>query len=393
MEPLTKARATVDLDALARNYRLLAERGGGRPPAGIVKADGYGVGAVAVACRLLDEGCERFFVARLDEGLALRSALRSVLPPGPGPEILVLDGATPGADDELVAADLTPVLNDLGQVERWRAAAASAGRTLPAALHVDTGMTRLGLPTAEADRLAAEPSRLNGLAVGIVMSHLASADEPGSPQPAAQLERFRRLRSRFPQGLASLANSAGTFLGPEYRFDLIRPGISLYGGAPLPGRGRNPMEPVVTIEVPVLQVQEAEPGTEVGYGATHRVERPTRLATIAVGYADGFPRAARHRHGLGRGVTIGGHSAPIVGRISMDLVVVDVGHLLADTVVAGTPVELLGPHQLLDDVATAAGTIANEILTSIGSRYERVYATVDADPAGRRPAQGAVGRR
>lgn len=376
MGQLTRPRATVDLDALARNYHLLATTAGGRPPAGMVKADGYGLGAIPVARRLLTEGCTRFFVARLDEGLGLRSALATAVSP---PEILVLDGAQPGTEDELVAAGLIPVLNDLGQVDRWQAAASARGQALPAALHFDTGMTRLGIPAAEADLLSADPARLNGIAVELVMSHLASADEPNAEQSIDQLGRFRRLRARFGQGQASLANSAGTFLGPEYHLDLIRPGIALYGGAPLPGLSVNPMESVATVEAPVLQVQDVAADTTIGYGATYRTERATRVATIAAGYADGYQRAAtlakpgELAEPPTRTVAVGGTSVPVLGRVSMDLIAIDVGGLPAGAVEPGTPVELVGPTCPVDQVAAASGTIANEVLTSLGQRYQRVY--------------------
>lgn len=378
--PLTHPRLTIDLEALAANHRLLRERAGGRAPAGVVKADGYGLGAGPVARRLVAEGCSRLFVARLDEALVVREALSHLGTgtTGPRPEILVLDGVLPGTEGELVAAGVSPVLNDLGQVERWRRAADAAGRALPAALHLDTGMTRLGLPPAETDRVMADPSLLEGIEVGVVMSHLASADVAGSEQPAHQLERFRSIRARLPQGVASLANSAGTFLGPEYHFDLVRPGIALYGGAPLPGP--SPMATVVTVDVPVVQVQEVEAGVAVGYGATHVTDRPTRLATVAVGYADGLPRAA----GRARTVAVAAGEGewclvPVVGRVSMDLVIVDVGSLPAGSVRPGTAVELLGPRRPVDEVAAEAGTIANEILTGLSRRYRRV---VLGDPAG-----------
>ncbi len=376
MGQLTRPQATVDLDALARNYRQLTARAGGRLPAGVVKADGYGLGAVPVARRLLAEGCTRFFVARLDEGLALRSALATAVEP---PAILVLDGAQPGTEDELVGAGLVPVLNDLGQIERWQAKATKSGRALPAALHFDTGMTRLGIPAVEADQLSADPSRLNGIATELVMSHLASADEPGSDQSTEQLARFRRLRARFGQGLASLANSAGTFLGREYHLDLIRPGIAVYGGSPQPDLATNPMEPVVTVEAPVLQVQDVGPDTPIGYGATYRTGRATRVATVAAGYADGHQRATTVSAPSGpsetpvRAVSIGGRRVPILGRVSMDLIAVDVGQLPAGMVGPGTPVQLLGPTCPLEEVARASGTIANEVLTGLGRRYRRVY--------------------
>jgi alanine racemase len=363
VEALTRATATIDLDALARNYHLLTDRLGGRRPAAMVKADGYGLGAAPVSRRLRVEGCTRFFVARLDEGIELREAL-------PEAEICVLDGPQPGTEGELLGAGLVPVLNGLDQVERWRHTATAAGRPLPAALHFDTGMRRLGIPAGEAETLAARPDLLQGLDIRHVMSHLASADVAGSPQSAGQLELFRAIRARFPDGLASLANSAGIFLDPAYHFDLARPGIALYGGSPHPGDDRpNPMDPVLTLEAPVLQVQRVEAGQPVGYGATHVPDRTTRLATIPVGYADGFLRSASNRGE----VAIGDDRAPIVGRISMDLVILDVGHLPEGAVRPGTAVELIGGRCLVDEVAARAGTIANELLTGLGRRYRRRY--------------------
>ena len=360
---LIRPRATIDLDALARNHDRIIQELGGVRPAGIVKADGYGLGASAVARRLWAEGCRQFFVARLDEGIELRRAL-------PDADIHVLDGPLPGTAGELLAADLIPVLNSLGQVECWRRTAATAGRSLSADLHFDTGMRRLGIPDAEADVLADDRSQLEGLDIQVVMSHLASADVAGSPQSAEQLARFGELRARFPQGLASLANSAGVFLGPDYRFDLARPGIALYGGSPHPDSGRpNPMETVLTLEAPVVQVQPVEAGRSVGYGATHTPTGNTRLATVPVGYADGFLRSGSN----GGQVSIGGEPAPIVGRISMDLTIIDVGHLEEDRVRPGTPVELIGPHCPVDEVAARAGTIANEVLTGLSHRYERCH--------------------
>lgn len=388
MPALTRPIATIDLDALASNYRSLRRRleGPGGPghhaaPAAMVKADAYGLGVGPVARRLVAEGCTRLFVARLDEGLAVQAALAQGVGPGraraleAAAQIYVLDGVLPGTEDEMVSAGLIPVLNDQGQVERWGGVAAANERELAAVLHVDTGMTRLGMPPDEADRLADDQTLLDGLSVEIVMSHLASADVTGSDQPARQLERFRAIRRRLGRGLASLANSAGIFLGPEYHLDLVRPGIALYGGAPLPEAGISPMETVVTIETPVVQVQEVPSGTVVGYGATHRTEGPTRLATAAVGYADGIGRAA----GRTRTVSVGGQRCPVVGRVSMDLISVDVSALEPDAVVPGTAVQVLGPDRLLEDVAAEAGTIANEILTQLGHRYRRCYL---GDPRG-----------
>ncbi len=367
MGQLTRPQATVDLDALARNYRQLAFKAGGRLPAGVVKADGYGLGAVPVARRLLAEGCTRFFVARLDEGLALRSALAAVVDP---PAILVLDGVQPGTEDELVGAGLVPVLNDLGQIERWQARAATAGRALRAALHFDTGMTRLGIPAVEADQLSADPSRLNGIATELVMSHLASADVDGSPQSAEQLSLFAEVRSQLPMGTASLANSAGIFLGPKYHFDLARPGISLYGGSPFPDSGRsNPMRSVVTLEAPIIQVRSAHPGESVGYGATHQITADSRIATIPVGYADGFLRSISNR-GM---AAIDGVPVPIIGRVSMDLITLDVSGVDQRSLHPGAPVELLGENCPIDEVADRAGSIPHEFLTNLSRRFELRY--------------------
>jgi alanine racemase len=368
---LTTTRATIDLDALSDNYHRLTAELGGRAPAAVVKADAYGLGAPEVAGRLHVEGCRRFFVARLDEGLALREVLDDA-------EIAVFDGATYGADEELAAADLTPVLNDLGQIERWANRARQLGRALPAALHFDTGMHRLGVADLERRRLEWEPHRLDGIEVRQVLSHLASADEPSSAQSNEQLKRFRSIREQFPQGLASLANSAGIFLGPDYHFDLARPGVALYGSSPhLLGGGFSrtgqerpaPMQPVVTVEAPILQVQPVAAGESVGYGASFRPDKPVRLATIPVGYADGYLRSASNR---GR-VVVADTSAPVVGRVSMDLTLIDVSHLSDGAVTPGTPVEVLGPRCPIDEVAERAGTIAYELLTGLSPRYHRLY--------------------
>lgn len=355
---------TVDLTALADNYRELCRVAGSSEVAGVVKADAYGLGLAPVVTTLRQSGCRVFFVAKLDEGLALRAQLPDV-------DVHVFDGLTPGGEDEFVAHRLIPVINSLDQLQRWQRVATASGGSdpLPTVVHVDTGMLRLGLTLADAATLAEEPHRREGLDVQMVMSHLASADEPGSDQSERQLSAFRNVRAMVPHGRASLANSAGVYRSPAFHFDLVRPGYALYGGHPQPHQGHgNPMKPVVTIEAPVLQIRSAQPGETVGYGASHRFDQPARLATIGVGYADGFLRSGSNRGAF----VLDGQSLPVVGRVSMDLVTVDITACGCD-IEEGAMVEVIGPDRTIDAVAAAAGTIGYEVLTSLGNRYRRRY--------------------
>jgi len=283
---------TIDLGALAENYRRLCAALNGVPCAAVVKADGYGLGLTRVAPALFRAGARCFFVAQLGEAIALRGALPEAA------EIYVLNGLAAGPAAEFQAQRVVPVLNSLAEVADWQAAARRAERALAAALHVDTGMSRLGLPASELDALVAEPGRLEGIELNLVMSHLACADEPGHPLNAAQLAEFRSARARLPAALstapASLANSSGIFLGPDYHFDLGRPGVALYGINPTPSHP-NPMRQVVRLQGKILQVREIDAPRTVGYGATHRAAGPTRVATVAVGYADGYLRSLSNR--------------------------------------------------------------------------------------------------
>ena len=329
----------------------------------MVKADGYGLGAVPVSQTLWALGCRRFFVARLEEGLALRAALADA-------EINVFDGLSIGTGKEMVAGGLVPILNSLDQIERWRALAETEGRPLAAGIHIDTGMARLGLDPEEQRAFLNKPMMLDGLEIRHVISHLACADIPGNHESAEQLHAFSEIRARLAMGTASLANSAGTFLGPQYHFDLVRPGISLYGGSPHPGSGKaNPMQPVLTLEAPMIQIRQASHAETVGYGATHTVRGHARLATIPVGYADGFLRSSSNT-GL---VAIGGTEVPIVGRVSMDLMTIDVTSIGERWIYPGAPVELVGPNCPIDDVATRAGSIPHEFLTNLSKRFEVRY--------------------
>ncbi len=349
----------IDLDAIAENYGRLRAAAGARRVAAVVKADAYGLGAERVARRLRAAGCEDFFVARLAEGLALRRHL-------PKARIVVLEGPARGEVADFVAGALVPALNTPGQVALWSEAGRGLDRPLPAALHLDTGMCRLGLSRAEVAALDA--ARLRGVDVALVMSHLACADEPDHELNALQLARFAEMSGSLPAVPRSLANSSGIFLGSDYHFDLLRPGAALYGINPTPGRA-NPMLPVVRIQAPVLQVHRLDaPGT-VGYGAVHATSSGSRIATVGVGYADGYMRAA----GESGVAMIAGREVPIVGRISMDLMTLDVTALGEHEVGTGTPVELLTAPGGIDRVAEAAGTIGYELLTRLGQRFRRVY--------------------
>ncbi len=360
--PLPSAAVLIiDLAAVVANHRLLAGRAAPAEVAGVVKADAYGLGAARIAPALASAGCRSFFVAQLGEALALRP----LLPPDAA--LTVLNGVLAGEEDLFAANAIQPALNDLDQVVRWAAAARGAGRALKAALQLDTGMSRLGLARPEAERLAANPSLAAGIDITLVMSHLVVSEEPEHPLNRAQLARFTALRQRWPKLRTSLANSSGVFLGPEWRFDMVRPGAATYGINPLPGHA-NPMHGVVTLSAPVLQVRAIDHPESVGYGATHRVSGPTRIATIGCGYADGWLRSLSNRGSAFVGAT----RVPVVGRVSMDLITLDV--TAVPDLQVGDRVELMGPHLPVDEVADAAGTNGYEVLTRLGARFHRVYA-------------------
>jgi alanine racemase len=356
------ARLTVRLAAIAANYRYFQHRAAPAAVAGVVKADGYGLGAAMVAPRLAAEGCDTFFVARLEEGVALRPLV-------PKARIFVMDGAMPDAVSALIAHRLTPVLNSLAQIAVW-SAAAGGRRKLDAAIHVDTGMNRLGLPESELSELAAGwRKRLAGLELVLIMSHLAGADEPKVKRNGEQLGRFRTALAMLPPAPASLASSGGVLLGRDYLFDLVRPGIGLYGGHPQPGSGENPMQAACLLTARILQLRRIDKGDCVGYGATFRAKRPMMLATVALGYADGVRRALSNK-GM---AAFAGSRIPIVGRVSMDLLTVDVSAIPAGRIQIGDAVELFGDAVPLDEMAESAGTNAYEILTGISKRVPRHY--------------------
>lgn len=361
---MTEARPaallSVDLGALVANWRAMAARAKPAACAGVVKGDGYGLGARPVSRALYRAGCRQFFVARLSEGVELRDFV------GEDASICVLDGLGAGEAPVFRQRDLIPSLNDPGQIEIWAAAARAAGEKLKANLHFDTGMSRLGLTPREAEALIADPAALSALDLRYVMSHLVSSEEPESPINAAQLALFNRFRGAFPKVKASFANSSGVFLGSSYHYDLVRPGCAVYGINPTPGH-ENPVRTVATLEARVLQVREIDHPQTVGYGATWQASRRTKVATIACGYADGWLRSLS-----GRGAAfVGDRQVPFLGRVSMDLITIDVSDV--PDVHTGTMVELLGDRMKVDDVAERAGTNGYEVLTRLGRRFARTY--------------------
>lgn len=360
----------IDLGALARNYAALTKAAAPGACAAVVKADAYGLGIEPVARCLESAGCRHFFVATPDEGLALRRLL-------PDPEILVLDGLCAAEPALFANAGLIPALNTLDDLERW-------GRSGPAAVHVDTGMNRLGLSTADVDALVTAPSRLAGIDVRYVMTHLACADEPGHALNRAQLETFTQARRVWPEARTSINNSAGVLLGEMFRSDLARPGIALYGGNPFQGAGA-PIEPVVSVRARILQIREVAAGETIGYGASFVAEAAMRVAVVGIGYADGYLRSLGNR-----GVAeVAGERVPVVGRISMDLVCLDVSGVDRDGVRAGDWATMLGGSVTLEELADLAGTINYELLTALGARLAHTYRE-DAGLAAARAGEGAA---
>ncbi len=343
------ARLDIDLTALLRNYRALQARAGAAEVAPVLKADAYGLGCEGIAPFLVRNGAQTFFVARLDEGIALRRILAG------GPVIYVLDGL--GDPVAFSVHDLRPVLNTVEQYQLW----ISGPVGISAALHIDTGMNRLGI---RADQIASLPDR-GTHELSLVMSHLACGDDPGHPLNAQQLTAFRAVAARFPGVPASLSASSGHFLGPDYGFDLTRPGISLYGGGPF-GQATPDITAVATLSARILQVRQVPTGETIGYGAGFIAKHDMQVATLGIGYADGLMRAYARRGWA----YLRKERRHLTGRISMDLCSLDVTGLDVST---DDWVEILGQHQNIDEVAEASGTISYELLTRIASRVPRRY--------------------
>lgn len=364
-------RLTVDLGALVANWQDMARRSGRARTAAVVKADAYGLGIEEVGETLYIAGARDFFVATAEEGVTLRLY-------APDARIFVLAGIWPGMQRLFFENDLVPIISSEEQLAFWMAVLSEYGE-YPCALQVDTGFNRLGLTVPEALALADDVSRPASFSPVLVVSHLACGDDPASPMNRQQLDSFRQVSAAFEGIESSLSASAGIFLGPEYHFDLTRPGIALYGGESVPGVA-NPMRPVATAEARVLQVRNVKAGEAVSYGRAMQLTRDSRLAVVSAGYADGYMRSQSsggvplRRTGIeaGHGF-IAGHRVPVAGRITMDLTIFDVTDLPEGLVRAGDYVELFGSNILVDDAARAAGTIGYEMLTSMGLRHQRRY--------------------
>jgi alanine racemase len=357
---------SIDLGALARNWRALDKVSAGALTGAVVKADAYGIGITMAAKALHAAGARFFFVATPDEGLAVRAALADA-------HIFVLNGLYPGAANLYVRQNLMPVLSSMAMLEEWLAKCIERNEAYPSAFHFDTGMNRLGFRLGEVNAVRERIDAL-GYAPQMVMSHLACADQPNHERNRTQLALFGSVLAKFPGIPASLANSAGLMTGRDYHFQMVRPGIALYGGRAVNGR-KNPMAPVVTLHVPILQVAEARTGDVVGYGAAFSLSRNSRIAVISHGYADGFMRSLSSTNMRPGGkVAIRGKICPVIGRISMDLSIVDITELGTDVPNPGEGAEVLGTTVGVDDQADAAGTIGYEILTSLRlARVNRNY--------------------
>ena len=355
---------TVDLAALTANWQLLGRRSLPAEVAAVVKADAYGCGLEPVASALLRAGCKTFFVASIGEGRRLRSI-------APEAAIYVLNGFPPGTGPAFAECRLQPVIGNMAEMAEWDAFRTSAGWPGEWAVHVDTGMNRLGLSVAEAGALAPRLERQHH-GITLVMSHLVAAEIADHPLNAQQIEAFREIRRLFRGVTASLANSPGIFLGPAAQFDLVRPGVALYGANPTPSAA-NPMQPVVELKARVVQVRTIQRDQTVGYDATWTARRTSRIAVVGIGYADGYLRAASAADGVAGGeAVVAGQRCPIAGRISMDLLALDVTEI-GGGVRRGDLVTLLGDGIGVDDLAAFGSTIAYEVLTSLGGRHRRVH--------------------
>jgi len=356
---------TIDLAAVESNWRKLAGMTLPVECAAVVKADGYGCGLERITARLYKAGCKTFFVADLGEGRRARTV-------APEAVIYVLNGVFPDTGRAFADANLRPVINSTTELAEWDAFVAINDWRGGAALHVDTGMNRLGLPIEDGMAIASRMKSANH-GITLLMSHLACAETPDHPLNEKQIRLFRELRIAYRGIPSSLANSSGIFLGGTVHCDLVRPGGALYGANPIPGK-KNPMRPVIELKGRIVQVRQGKKGETIGYGAAFTVARPSRLAIVAVGYADGYVRAAGAAKGKPAAeLILAGRRCPVVGRISMDLLAVDVSDLPDRAARRGDFATLIGGELSLETVAAASGTINYEVLTSLGRRYHRHY--------------------
>lgn len=354
-------RLYIDLDALRANYRAVQAQVAPALCGAVVKADGYGLGADVVAPIFAEEGCRDFFVTHQSEAIALRKSL------GADVRIFVLNGLPIGSEAVFASNALIPVLNSADQVKAWAGHCQTTGSRLPCALQFDTGMTRLGLSLEDAAQIAGRTDLRAQMDLCLLISHLACADEGDNPTNALQVANFRAITALFPDVPASLSNSAATLLGDQFHHQIVRAGIFLYGGI-FNGNPLMAPRPVVRLQARILQIRAVEGGVGVGYGLTQRTSRPTRLATLGVGYADGWPRALSGKGSAWAGDT----RLPMIGRVSMDSITVDIGDTADGELREGDWVDLIGPAYDIEAVAADAGTISYELLTQLGARYRRV---------------------
>ncbi|XVN42327.1 MAG: alanine racemase [Candidatus Rickettsia vulgarisii] len=354
----------IDLAKIRANYRIIAELCKTSEVSAVVKANSYGLGANFIAPVLEAENCQNFFVTTIDEAITLRKALTKK-----DSNIFVFNGVFYNDVQEFNDNNLIPVLNNLQQLEIWQEYTKSHNKLLPCVVHINTGMNRLGMSEKDLNHIINNPELLSGLKLLYVISHLSASEVKDSHYNSQQLAKFKRYLSFLPKIKASLANSSCVFLGKEYHFDLIRPGAALYGINPLGSLFKNPMHNPVRLTAPIIQLQELSAEDYIGYNMTFKTNRKSLIATLPLGYADGYSRALSNNGE----VFIGSYKAPVVGRVSMDLITVDVTDLPPDQVFLGKEVEIIGNNCTPDKIANIINTIGHEILTNVGNRYKKIY--------------------
>lgn len=354
---------TIDLAAIAANWKRLYGMTIPVECAAVVKADAYGCGIEHVVPALAKVGCTTFFVADLAEGRRVRAI-------APQAAIYILNGLMPGTASAFAEANLRPVINSTTELAEWDGFVASSHWRGGAALHIDTGMNQLGLTADEAIAIAPRVQKEDH-GFTLLMSHLVCAEMRDHPMNDRQIRLFREIRIKFRGVASSLANSAGIFLGGTVHCDLVRPGLALFGGNPVPGQ-TNPMRPVIELKGRIVQVREISKGDTVGYGASWMAARPSRVAVVATGYADGYFRSAGNTKGRVEAI-VAGRRCPLIGRVSMDLLALDVTDLPAGKARRGEFATLIGADIGIDDFAAACGTISHEVLTNLRNRHYRNY--------------------
>ncbi|UTO28017.1 alanine racemase [Bartonella harrusi] len=355
------AVATINVSAIVANYTTLSQRVSPTECSAVVKANAYGLGVNKIAPALYQAGCRTFFVAKIEEALHLKTILPSNV------TIIVLNGILHKTGGLMAEAGIIPVLNSWNAIEEWQIVCQKKDKRFPAIVQIDTNMNRLGLDKQEVQKLIKQPTLFEKAEIKYILSHLSNGEDNTHLSNYTQLATFKTILAQLPACKVSFANSGGIFLGNDFYFDLVRPGIALYGVDPR-GKRSTPLKPVLKLEAQVLQSSSVEAGCPVGYGETFITHRPSTLLTISIGYADGLPRILSNKGS----VYFNGNKLPIVGRISMDSIIVDATDLHKKPQ-KGDWVELIGAHQTLEKLSTDADTIPNEILTSLGSRYKRIY--------------------